>query len=121
MIETTLINYLESRLTDLEGFGSVPVYMEFPAEQTDYFVVIDRTGGSYENRVTSAMFAFQSVAPSLLQAATLNRHVLEAVKDAVGLPEIGGVHIESPGYNFTDSRTKQYRYQMVAEVFYIEE
>ena len=111
MIEKTVLAYLSETL-------AVPVYMEIPADPPQTFVVLEKTGSSRTNRVTSATFAAQSYAPSMLQAAELNELVKTAFDGMIALPEIGGVSLNSD-YNFTDSRTKKYRYQCVYVVTYV--
>lgn len=115
MIESIVLSYLGEEL-------SVPVYMEVPESNLpDRFVVIEKVGASIENRVTMASIAFQSYSlSSLYNAATLDEEVRGVVERMVALYGIGGVRLES-NYNFTDTRTKRYRYQCVYDIFYVEE
>lgn len=104
MIAKTLLDYLDSNL-------SVPVVMEAP-EQTTGYVLIDQTGSSRTNHIITTTFAIQSYGASLYDAMLLN----EAVKATmVGFAELGTitrVELETD-YNFTNTATKQYRWQAV--------
>ena len=108
MIEKTILDYLNSQLT-------VPVYMEIPPDPPELFVVIERTSGGMENWINRSMFAIQSYAPTLYEAAELNELVKEAMLQAVTLQELASVRLNSE-YNYTDTSTKQYRYQGVYDV-----
>ena len=106
MIETTVLNYLTGALTN------IPVYMEIPENPPASFVVLEKTGTSRSNRVTSATIAAQSYAASMVGAATLNETVKAAFDNMAELNEIGAVKLNSD-YNFTNTATKKYRYQAV--------
>ena len=104
MIAKTLLDYLDSVL-------DVPVVMEAP-EQTSDYVLIDQTGSSRTNHIITTTFAIQSYGDSLYEAMMLN----DAVKDAmVGFAELGNVtRVElQTDYNYTNTATKQYRWQAV--------
>lgn len=108
MIEKTIYDYLSETL-------SVPVYMEVPSEPPAKFVLIQRTGGGLTNWVYNSAFAIQCYAGSLFEAAELNELIKEAMLSIVALNEIASIRLNSE-YNFTDSTTKQYRYQGVYDV-----
>ena len=59
----------------------------------------------------------QSYAPSLFEAAELNERVKAAMDDLILLPDIFSAKLDSD-YNFTDTATKQYRYQAVYNITY---
>ncbi len=94
-----------------------PVYIGYPDNAPARFVLIDKTGSSKTTRLPSATFAFQSYAESLYQAAVLNEKVKAAVESMEALPEVGKVKLNSD-YNFTDTTTKQHRYQAVFDIFH---
>ena len=104
MIAKTLLDYLDSTL-------SVPVMMEAP-EQTTGYVLIDQTGSSRTNHITTTTFAIQSYGSSLYNAMLLNDEVKDAM---VGFAELGNVtRVElQTDYNYTNTATKQYRWQAV--------
>jgi len=110
MIEITIFNYLNNAL-------SVPVYTELPKEKPQRFVVLDKIGSSKENYLPSSTIAFQSYAESKFQAALLNEQVKEAIENMIVLDGISKVELNSD-YNFTDTTTKEYRYQAVYEIYH---
>lgn len=93
----------------------VPVYTELPKEKPQRFVVLDKIGSSKENHLSSSTIAFQSYAESKFQAALLNEQVKEAVENMIILDEVSRVELNSD-YNFTDTTTKEYRYQAVFDI-----
>jgi hypothetical protein len=108
LIEIVLKAYFDSALSD-------PVYMEKPATAPAKYVLMEKTGSNRGNRLNSSTFAFQSYAGSLYEAALLNEQVKEAADELVLLDEIASVRLNSD-YNFTDTATKQYRYQAVYDI-----
>ena len=110
MIEIIIKKYLDGHL-------DVPSFFEREAKMPASFVIIEKTGSSERNHSGSATFAFQSYAPSMQKAAELNVKVKQAVKGLIELDSISGVHLNSD-YNFTDTETKQYRYQAVFDINY---
>lgn len=112
MIEKTILDYLGEHL-------SVPVYMEEPINKPASYVLIERTGSSESDLIESTTLALQSYGASLYDAAVLNMAVKARIKQAVELPTVSAVYINSD-YNFTDTETKRYRYQCVAVVTHFE-
>jgi hypothetical protein len=112
MIEKTILDYLGEHL-------SVPVYMEEPINKPASYVLIERTGSSESDLIESTTLALQSYGASLYDAAVLNMAVKARIKQAVELPSVSAVYINSD-YNFTDTETKRYRYQCVAVVTHFE-
>lgn len=120
MIEKTILRYLEAAL-------DVPVLMELPEvpseafpEWPDRFVIIEKVGLSRTNHVSRASVAVQSYSMSRLEdAAILDEAVRTALESIPELPEIGAARLES-NYNFTDTRTKRYRYQCVYDFYFVE-
>ena len=112
MIEKTILDYLGEHL-------SVPVYMEEPIDKPASYVLIERTGSSESDLIETTTLALQSYGASLYDAAALNMAVKAQIKQAVELPSVSAVYINSD-YNFTDTETKRYRYQCVAVVTHYE-
>lgn len=110
MIELTILNHLNNKL-------DVPVQLEKPSSQTESYVVFEKTSGGKSNHLPSATFAFQSYGDSLFHAAELNEKVKAAVESLIELDEIRGLDLNSD-YNFTDTTTKEYRYQAVYDIRY---
>ncbi len=117
MIEKTVLDYMTAEL-------SVPVYMEIPPETPDSpssFVVIQKLGSTFTNRLDTATMAFQSYSKnSLLEAARLNESVKAAVENMVSLATVSNCFLNID-YNFTDTRTKRYRYQALYVITYLRE
>lgn len=109
MIEEILYNYLGDSL-------SAPVYLEIPVDYPSKYYVIEKTGGAQVNHIKSATVAIKSYADSMYDAAEMNEE-LKAVMldDILELPELASVRLNSD-YNFTDTATKQYRYQAVFDI-----
>lgn len=107
MIAKTLLDYLDHNL-------SVPVVMEAPEQTTDY-VLIDQTGSSRTNHIITTTFAIQSYGKSLYEAMLLNQRVEAAMDSFAELDEITRVELETD-YNFTNTATKQYRWQAVYNI-----
>ena len=110
MIEKTVLDYLNEKL-------EVPVWPEIPEGEDipDSFVLIEKTGSTRANRISTTTMAIQSCAPRMIDAAQLNEAVKEAMDDIVELNEIGSSKLNSD-YNFTDTETRTYRYQAVYDI-----
>lgn len=112
-IEEIVLNRMMSKL-------SVPCYMEEPAQNTaDSFVLIERSGGSLVNTARRCSITVQSYARSKYEACALNEEAKEAMFSLMELNSIGGVVLNSDS-DFTDTRTKRYRYQTLFELTYID-
>ena len=107
MIAKTLLDYLSSVL-------DVPVVMEAPDQATDY-VLIDQTGSSRANHITTTTLALQSYGATLYGAMLLNKEVEEAMDGFAELDEVTRVELNTD-YNFTNTATKQYRWQAVYNI-----
>lgn len=108
MIELVILNHLK------DGLG-VPVFMEKPTYAPSEYVLFEKTGGGRNETMPSATFAFQSYSTSLFKAAVLNEAVKNEVDHLILLDEIRGITLNTD-YNFTDTTTKQYRYQAVYDI-----
>ena len=81
------------------------------------YVIFEKTSSRKRDYANSATFAFQSYTPTLYSAAILNEEVKTAVESMIELDEISGINLNSD-YNFTDTETKEYRYQAVFDINY---
>ena len=108
MIEKTLWEYLNESL-------AVPVFLEIPKDRPAEYVAIEKTGSSRDNHINRATFAIQSISTSMYDAMALNEAVKEAMDGAIALPEVAKSKLNSD-YNFTDTTTKEYRYQAVYDI-----
>ena len=112
MIEKIIKDYLS------ECLAPISVTMERPAELPDTYVLIEKTGSSLQNGIRTASVAIQSYGPSLYEAAALNEAVIEDMLRITTLDSVSACELDSD-YNFTNTTTKQYRYQAVFDVAYI--
>ncbi len=108
MIEKIVCDFLEKEL-------KIPTYPEKPEKKLKKYILIEKTGGSSSNFISSATIAVQSYAESMFKAAELNEQVKAAMAKIVELPEIGAIRLNAD-YNYTDTETKSYRYQAVFEI-----
>ena len=120
-IEELLITYLINRTS-----AGTNVYCERPENPPYEYIVLEKTGSDTENRITTSTIAIQSISNSLeggsmLQAITLNDEVKDALLGVdedyglIELDEIVRVELNSD-YNFTDTETKEYRYQAIFNI-----
>lgn len=110
MQELIVLEHLKKELT-------CTVAMEVPHPSPDSFVVVEKLGSSNQNMVQHASFAIQSYAKSMYEAAVLNDKVKEAMAKLIESPLISAVDLDSD-YNYTDTTTKQYRYQAVYDLVF---
>lgn len=115
MIEVKCIEYLSGK-TSAES----KVYVQRPKNVPEKYILIEKTGSSTRNMITTSTFAIQSIVDSqkgktLLDAAELNEEVKTAMSGFVTEDEIIKCELNSD-YNWTDSSTKEYRYQAVFDI-----
>lgn len=108
MIENVIKAYLEKKL-------SVNVYLEYPDKPAESFVIVDKTGSSRENLISTATFAVQVYAPSKFKAAELNELVKKAMDQLIELDEVTSSKLNTD-YPFPDVQRKRHRYQAVYDV-----
>lgn len=108
MIEIVIKEFLDGHLT-------VPSFLERPEKPPEKYVLFEKTSGGSNNYLPSSTFAFQSYAPSLYEAAALNENLKKVVESMMALDEISKIKLNSD-YNFTDTETKEYRYQAVFDI-----
>lgn len=115
MIESKLIAYLNAHLpAPIEASMIKP---EQPVPEA--FIVCEKTGDRETNKIRTAIFAVQSYGPTLLDAASLSDSVFKILEGFVSEPNVFRCKRTSD-YNFTDTDTKEYRYQSVYEIVYME-
>lgn len=113
MIEKIVLDYVAERLP-------LPVVMEVPEPPAPKrYVVIEKTGSSKTNLISTAMIAVQSCAESLYEAALLNETVKDLLSGIVTLSSVGACRLDTD-YNFTDPESKTYRYQAVFRITFME-
>lgn len=110
MIEILFKNYLTAAL-------ELPVLLEEPEDPEERYIVLQKTGSSFENQIHTATFAVRSYGPSLYEAASLNADVIQAARAM--RPEDGVFYVQlNSDYEYTNIETKQYRYQAVLVIYY---
>lgn len=112
MIEITLAQYLKKKM------NPIPVYLEYPDKNLTEFVVLEKTGSGELNYIKEAQFAIQSISTSKLDAAKLNYAIIDAMKDMTDEVDCICEAVKNSDYDFTDSTTKQYRYQAIYDIKY---
>lgn len=108
MIEIAIKDFVAQRL-------SVPVYMEYPINAPDRFVILDRSDTNRENHIETSLFIAQSYAESKLEAARLNQQVKAAMDALVELEQVSCSDLNSD-YPFPDTQRKRHRYQAVYDI-----
>ena len=111
IIEAVVLKYLQ-------GQGIKDVYCERPEVLPSEYVLIAKTGSSLTNHVNCALVAIQSISSkSLLAAAELNEKVKSLILKLPWAANVFSVKLNSD-YNYTNTNTKEYRYQAVFEIYY---
>lgn len=114
MIEVVILQALNERLP-----SGVAAYTEEKDAEGELYVIMEKTGSQMVNRVSHATFAVQSYAGTLYEAAELNEKVRE-IMDSLPLQDsISKVTLQSD-YSYTDTEKKNYRYQGIYEVVYVD-
>lgn len=106
MIEKIILDYLN------EALETCRAYMERPKERPGRFVLVEITGQRKVENIYYTTVAIQSYAESLYFAAELDDAIGVIMDSITALDEIASVELNS-SYNFTDSTTREYRYQSV--------
>ena len=110
MIELIVKNYLSTKL-------EITIVFEHQQNLPKKFILIQKTSGSRENFLNSSTIAIQSYAESMFEAAKLNEKIKNLMYDLITVDEVSSVNLNSD-YNFTDTETKQYRYQAIFDIHY---
>lgn len=106
MIESIVLDYLSNMIED------VGVFMERPERPEKPYILLEKTGSSESNHIKSATIAVQSYGRSLLEAAQINEVVKAMMPGIVQLNTVSKCSLQTD-YNFTNTATKEYRYQAV--------
>lgn len=110
MIELVILNHLKTKLT-------VPIRLQKPEPlpADGKYILFEKVGGNQLNKTGGSTVAFQSHANSMAEAALLNSETKNAVESLIELDEVVSVKYNTD-YNFTDTTTKQYRYQALYDI-----
>lgn len=112
MIEKIIRDYLNKE-------QSTPAYVEKQPDEKTYYL-IQKTGSKKENKINTATIAIQSYATSKYEAAKLNDILISIMDLAIKENNISSVELNSD-YDYTDTTTKEYRYQAVFNITYFDE
>ena len=116
MIEIIVLNHLLAKNLSV----GQNVSMEVPVNPPDKYIVIEKTGSGKTDYLNRASFAVQSIAKtSLADAAELNVEVIAAMETLNEHPAVYASNLNSD-YNYTNTETKEYRYQAVFDIYYQE-
>lgn len=114
-IEAKVIAFLSEALTE-------SVSAEVPHGPPSSYVVVERTGGGDEpdGHLKRATLAIRSCAATLAGAMGLSERVRGRMRLLPTLPRVFRCQCTRE-YNFSDTRTKERRYQAVFDILYMEE
>lgn len=107
-IEEIVCSYLTEKLDDVVALP------EKPSRPFHNKVFVERTGGN-GRFIKETTIAVQSYGDSEYEAATLNDDVIDTMHEITELDSITGISLNS-NYNYTDTETKEYRYQAVFDI-----
>ena len=114
ILEEKILNYLQEKL-------SAEVFLERPAKNIPKsYVIIERVGGMEKNLISQATIAIKSIAPTLFRAASLDHDVVTAMRDFAAVTNVSSCSLNADT-NFTDTTTKEYRYQSTYIITYMED
>ena len=116
-IEELVINYLNEH--DIDAYIQMPETVQNP-DAPDEFVIVQKTGSGWVNRLCEATIAIQSYAPSLYRASQLNYQIIDLMQGIVSLEEVTSCKLNSD-YEFTDTTNKRPRYQAVFDIRHYQE
>ena len=109
MIELTICNYVSQKL-------DCQVLPEKPKRPFGKMVFVERTGGN-GRFLRQTTIAIQSYGTTMYEAAELNEEVIRYMNGIIELDEITRCDLNQ-NYNFTDTNTKEYRYQAVFDIYH---
>lgn len=119
MIESTIYEYLNDN-------ASVPWYAMRPPTSNghsgigDKYGLFEKTNSQKTDHVTYSTFAFQSYAPTLLEAAQISAELRQLMEELPSITtEVSKAQL-SGEYNFTNTADKQPRYQAVFSLVHFE-
>lgn len=107
IIEEIVKRHLESKL-------SVPVKVKKDVSCKEY-VLLEKTGGSREEMLNTAIITAQSYGVNLLGAAELSEAVKNAMKSLTDNDEVSKCELNSD-YHYPDPDIKAERYQAVFQI-----
>lgn len=116
-IEELVINYLNDN--GIDAYIQMPETVRNPGSGAE-FVIVQKTGSGWVNRLCEATIAVQSYAPTLYRASQLNYQIIELMQGIISLEEVTSCKLNSD-YEFTDTTNKRPRYQAVFDIRHYQE
>lgn len=114
MIEVITKQYLDSKL-------NVPIFIgEKPSKKITEYIVIEIIDGGRINYIDAVTLNIKSYSDTLLHAAELNEDVKNAMYDIVALPQVSSSKCGGGGQSI-DTQSKEYAYECVFNLFYMED
>lgn len=114
LIEATVISHLATEL------NTTNVYAERPEDPPAAYWLIEKTSSGETNYIQRATVAVQSISRgSLLEAAQMSKAVEKAMRKLIEQTDVSRCKLNS-AYNYTDTETREYRYQAVFDITYME-
>ena len=116
-IEELVITYLNEH--DIDAYIQMPETVQNP-DAPGEFVIVQKTGSGWVNRLCEATIAIQSYAPSLYRESQLNYQIIDLMQGIISLEEVTSCKLNSD-YEFTDTTNKRPRYQAVFDIKHYQE
>lgn len=107
----------EKLITYLALKTSLPVYAEKPESPDASYIVVDLTSTAENNRTMRSTYAIMCYADTLANAAALADTVIAELED-FGAASGESAELEN-AYNSTNPRTRDYRYTVVENIYYV--
>lgn len=121
MIEETIYKYLNDNASVPWDAMRSPTIGDHMDMATASYGLFEKTASSKTDHVTTSTFAFQSYAPTLLEAAQISAELRELIEALPGVTtEVSRAQLNSE-YNFTNTADKQPRYQAVFSLVHFED
>ena len=109
IVEEKILNYLKQ--------ASLTACVQHPDEETDEYVLVEKTGSSTQDFITTAMFAIKSYSTTKYKAAQLNEKVKMAMAGLIDEDDISAVRLITD-YSYPDTTIKKEWYQALFEIVY---
>lgn len=109
-IEQAVYEYLSENL-------DVPVNFQVPSGPPDLYVLLEKTGSSRDHGLWTVDLAVQTCGKNLLEVIEENEVIKEVLPGIIDLEDVFRCECQTD-YNFTNTKTKEYRYQAVFEIVY---
>lgn len=115
MIEIDVLEYLQGR--EIDGIGR-NIFCEVPVDKPEEYIIVEKTAGGESDYIREAMVAVQSISSeSLYRAMEINEAVKEAMSEMTDTEPAFSCQLNTD-YNYTDTRTREYRYQAVFHIYF---